>query len=59
MDVRELFKLLGINNGRTETIVQRIEIGSDRYANCITAVSKDLMVLIKKDEEILHGSDDR
>ena len=26
--------------------VQRIELGSDKYANCITTVSKDSMILI-------------
>ena len=33
------------------TTVQRLELGSDKYANCITTVSKDSMVLIKDEEE--------
>ena len=32
------------------TTVQRIELGNDRYAFCITTVSKDSMVLIGEDE---------
>lgn len=32
------------------TTVQRLELGSSKYANCITTVSKDSMVLIKENK---------
>ena len=42
------------------SIVQKLELGSDKYANCITTVSKDSMILEKEtNEENTDGSDGR